>query len=74
MDYTSPTKKQIDFANKIAHTLGIDFPTCAAEYTKLAYRQFISTYYDKYRIIMLEDPSYYDDEMAWYDPFAEGGY
>lgn len=36
MYYTSSTKKQIDFANKIAHTLDIDFPTYAAEYTKLA--------------------------------------
>lgn len=43
-------------------------------YTKLAYRQFISAYYDEYRIVMLEDPSYYNDEMAWYDPFAKGGY
>lgn len=70
----SPTEKQIKFAEEIAYTLDIDFPTCSAEYTKLAYWQFITCYYNQYIEVLNSDPSYDDDEMAWYDPFAEGGY
>lgn len=74
INYELPTTKQIEFVNEIAYALDIDFPTCSAEYTKLAYCQFISAYYDKYRELLSEDPAYDDDEMIWWDPFAEGGY
>ena len=70
----SPTEKQIELADEIARALNIDFPTCSAEYTKLAYQQFISTYYENYRVFIQQDPAYDDDEMLWWDPFAEGGY
>ena len=70
---SAPTEKQIAFAETIAYTLGIDFPTCSAEYTKLAYWQFITCYYNQYREVLASDPSY-DDEMDWWDPWAEGGY
>jgi len=46
---SAPTEKQIAFAEAIAYTLGIDFPTCSAEYTKLGYQQFISYYYNQWR-------------------------
>lgn len=68
-----PSEKQIKFAEEIAYTLGIEFPTCSAEYTKYAYFKFISYYYHTYQEIMNSDPNY-DDEMDWWDPFAEGGY
>lgn len=71
--HTLPTEKQIKFANEIAYTLGLDFPHCSAEYNKYSYFLFISYYYNQYREIMNSDPNY-DDEMAWWDPFAEGGY
>ena len=72
---SAPTEKQIAFAETIANALGIDFPTCSAEYTKLGYQQFISYYYNQWRECISEDSDYYDDdEMAWWDPFAEGGY
>ena len=70
----SPTEKQIKFAEEIAYVLGLDFPTCSAEYTKYAYQQFISYYYHQYREVIDSDPAYDDDEMMWYDPFAEYGY
>ena len=69
-----PTAKQISFADKIAYILNIDFPTCSAEFTKWAYYQFISKHIYEYQRIQAEDPTYYDDEMAWWEPFAEGGY
>ena len=72
---SAPTEKQIAFAETIAYTLGIDFPTCSAEYTKLGYQQFISYYYNQWRAEMAALSAFYDDdEMAWWDPFAEGGY
>lgn len=69
-----PTEKQIKFAEEIAYVLGLDFPTCSAEYTKYAYQQFISFYFNQYRNEIASDAVYDDDEMAWWDPFAEGGY
>jgi hypothetical protein len=71
----SPTEKQIAFAEAIANTLGIDFPTCSAEYTKLGYQQFIRYYYAQWVSELAALSGFYDDEeMAWWDPFAEGGY
>ena len=70
----SPTEKQIKFAEEIARAFDLDFPHCSAEYNKYAYQQFISYYYNQYRELMASDPTYDDDEMMWYDPWAEGGY
>jgi hypothetical protein len=68
-----PTDKQIAFADEIAYVLGIDFPTGSPDFNKLAYQKFISDNINQYREIMAGDPNY-DDEMDWWDPFAEGGY
>lgn len=70
----APTEKQIEFADIIASALNIDFPTCSQEYNKWTYQQFISDYIYMYQQHLAEDPIWYDDEMAWFDPFAEGGY
>lgn len=70
----APTEKQIEFADIIASALNIDFPTCSQEYNKWTYQQFISDYIYMYQQHLTEDPIWYDDEMAWFDPFAEGGY
>lgn len=72
MRYDPPTEKQIDYADLIAYTLELDFPTCSADYTKLAYQKFISKHHDAFREICDSDPA--DDEMAWWDPHAEGGF
>lgn len=69
----SPTKKQIEFADKIAYMLGLDFPSCSSDFNRWAYWKFISDHIREYQIICAEDPSY-DSEMDWWDPFAEGGY
>ena len=70
----SPTEAQIKFAELIAEVLNIDFPTCSLEFNRASYYDFISTYYNAFREIVAEDPAYDDDEMMWFDPFAEGGY
>lgn len=70
----APTEKQIEFADIIASELNIDFPTCSQEFNKWTYRQFISEYIYAYQRHRAEDPAWYDDEMDWWDPFAEGGY
>ena len=72
--YIAPTEKQINFADTIAAALNIDFPTCSQEYNKWIYQQFISEYINAYQQHLAEDPSWYDDEMDWWNPFAEGGY
>jgi hypothetical protein len=68
-----PTKAQIDFAEEIASVLEIDFPTCSKEFNKWSYSKFISNHIDRFKEIQREysDP---EDEMAWWDPHAEGGY
>ena len=45
---TPPTEKQIAYATEIARTLNIEFPICAAEYTKSAYSAFIRAYQSEY--------------------------
>ena len=69
-----PTDKQIEFADRIACMLGIDFPTGSPDFNKATYWRFINDNIDRYLDIRMEDPTYDDDEMAWYDPFAEKGY
>ena len=69
----APTDNQIKFADEIAYMLDIDFPTGSPDFNKWAYQKFISDNIDKYQEIKVSDPNY-DDEMDWWDPFAEGGY
>lgn len=69
-----PTEKQIKFADEIASVLDINFPTCSQEYNKWTYQQFISEYIYAYQQCLAENSFWDDDEMAWWDPFAEGGY
>ena len=45
---TPPTEKQIAYAQKISEGLGIEFPICAAEYTKSAYSAFIKAHQSEY--------------------------
>lgn len=68
-----PTKKQIEFADEIAYVLGIDFPTGSSDFNRWSYWKFIYDNIYKYQEIRASDPNY-DDEMDWFDPFAEGGY
>lgn len=68
-----PTEKQIEFADKIAYMLNLDFPTGSPDFNRQAYWKFISDNFYAYQEICNSDPSY-DDEMDWFDPFAEGGY
>lgn len=70
----SPTEKQIKFASIIASALDIDFPTGSPDFNREAYWRFINSHIDEYLNMRMEDPCYYDDEMAWYDPWAEAGY
>ena len=72
--YIAPTEKQINFADTIAAALNIDFPTCSQEYNKWTYQQFISEYIGAYQQCIAENSFWDDDEMDWFDPFAEGGY
>jgi hypothetical protein len=69
-----PTKAQIDFAEEIAKTLHINFPTCSKEFSKWSYQKFISNHIDRFHDVVREYQIDPDDEMAWWDPFAEGGY
>lgn len=68
-----PTDKQIKFADEIAYVLDIDFPNGSPDFNKYAYWKFISDNFHKYQEIRASDPNY-DDEMDWWDPFAECGY
>lgn len=70
----APTEKQIEFADIIASELNIDFPTCSQEFNKWTYRQFIAEHINLYQELLASDPSWYDDEMDWWNPHAEGGY
>ena len=71
----TPTDKQIKFADKIADALKLDFPTGSPDFNKEAYWKFINNHIDEY-LDLFSDTFYddYDDEMAWYDPWAERGY
>lgn len=70
---SAPTDKQIEFADRIACMLDIDFPTGSPDFNKATYWKFINDHIDEYLDICMEDPSY-DTEMDWYDPWAERGY
>ena len=70
----APTDKQIDFANAIANALGLDFPTGSPDFNKWVYWTFVSENIERYRELLRSDPAFEDDEMAWFDPFVEGGY
>lgn len=72
--YVAPTEKQIKFVGEIAYALGIVFPTCSQEYNKWTYQQFIAEHINSYQELLASDPSWYDDEMDWWNPHAEGGY
>lgn len=73
MKHVSPTEKQIDYADLIAYTLELDFPTCSADFTKQAYQKFISKHENTFKEIRASDPAF-EDEMSWWDPHAESGY
>ena len=69
-----PTKAQIDFAEEIADVLRIDFPTCSKEFTKWSYQKFISEHIIEFQNVQRAYQADPEDEMAWWDPHAEGGY
>lgn len=50
----TPTLKQIAYANRIAQTLEIDFPTNAKDFTRANYRNFIAQHVIEYRQIINE--------------------
>ena len=62
---SSPTEKQIRFAEMIADVLNIDFPTSSKEFTKRVYCHFISDNYAAFKSIM-DDYADDDDEMLWF--------
>lgn len=62
------------FADRIADALKLDFPTGSPDFNKEAYWKFINNHIDEYLDQFNGDPCYDDDEMAWYDPWAEKGY
>lgn len=69
----APSDAQIDFADKIAETLGIDFPQCSEEFTAEIYWQFINSHIDEFKSIM-GDTGYDDDDwygMAWFSPLNQ---
>lgn len=72
----SPTDRQIAFAERIADVLDIDFPAGSPDFTQWTYYQFINAYIDEYKYVCAERAidEYAEDDMAWWDPFAEGGY
>lgn len=70
----TPTDKQIEFADEIATMLDIDFPTGSPDFNKEAYWKFINNHIDEYLDIRAEYCADPEDEMAWYDPWAEKGY
>lgn len=65
-----PTEKQIEFADRIAYMFNLDFPTGSPDFNRWSYWQFINQHIDAY-LDACTDP---EDEMAWYDPWAEAGY
>lgn len=60
-----PTEKQIKFVETITETLGINFPTSSAEYTKQIYCEFIKAHYDEFKN-STEWSSWDEDEMDWF--------
>ena len=65
-----PTEKQIDFAELIAYTLGIEFPTCSKQYTKWGYSQFISSHLAAFQQAQAE-ASFPDDYPYVNDAWTE---
>lgn len=68
-----PSEAQIELADKIADTLGIDFPQCSAEFTAEIYWEFINKHYAEARAIWRDDGDCYDDldGLAWFSPLNQ---
>lgn len=64
---SSPTEKQIKFAEDIARVLGIDFPTSSKEFDKRTYRKFIETHIGDFKILVADINDFNsEDEMMWF--------
>ena len=61
----TPTEKQIEFAEVIAKSLGIDFPQSSKEFTKQIYFEFIKEHYDELKD-KTDWQSWDEDEMDWF--------
>ena len=63
----SPTDKQIAFVDTIAYTLNIDFPTCAKDFTRKNYSNFIKKYIDDFASYKIDEENLYNvcDNDVW---------
>lgn len=60
----SPSQAQIDYADNIAKTLNIDFPTCSADFTAYNYWQFINSHIVEYNAII--NQNIYDEDTLYF--------
>lgn len=68
-----PSEAQIELADKIAETLGIDFPQCSEEFTAEIYWQFINGHISEAKAVWRDDGDYQDDwdGLGWISPLNQ---
>jgi hypothetical protein len=59
----SPTKKQIEYVERMTSVLRVDFPTSSKEFTKRAYSAWIAAHIDDYKDLL--DSGIYDEDYLY---------
>lgn len=69
----TPSEAQINLADKIADTLGLDFPRCSKEFTAEIYWQFINSHIHEAKVVWRDDGDYQDDwdGIGWISPLNQ---